>query len=203
MARHRLRNVLLAVLVGILLASAVIIDNVASPWKERAKIAQMLLLLGLVAYAVAATYYLRRTSGKVLLELPHPWPGIRIIQVLVAVLGIGAAILCFAFLPKGLEAALAQALTGLLLVSVAVWLIIAALSPLRFTEGGVFSPSGYVAWKDVATYRWEGKDGQQLRLIPGRWLPFFAPMPWAIPNGQKPAVDEILARHVATASLPR
>ena len=200
MRQHRLRNALLVVVAGIVLATALIVDNVASPWKERAKIAQMLLLLGLVGYAMAAIFSLRRTSGKVLLNLANPWPGIRLIQVLVATGAIGGAILCVAFLPGNLEAALARGLTGLLLLTVALLLISAALSGLRFTQRGVFGPSGFIAWEDVAAYRWEGNDGQQLRLIPGRWLPFFAPMPWAIPASQKAAVDELLAAHVSAVS---
>jgi hypothetical protein len=204
MTGYRVRNVLLVLLVVILLVSAVLIDNLTSPWKERVKIAQLLLLLGLMAYAAASIFRLRRASGAVLLDLPHPWPGIRLLQAIVAFVGIGTGVFCFVSLllyPMGLEAALARALTGVLLVSVALLLIAAALGRLRFTERGVFGPSGYIAWEDVAAYRWEGEDGRTLRLIPGRWLPFFGGLPWPVPAEQKGAVEDVLTRHVTAANL--
>jgi hypothetical protein len=194
--------VLLVLLVGTLLALAVVRDSATGPWKERAKIVQALILLGLVWYAVATVLRLRRTSGAVLLDLPHPWPVIRVLAVLVAVGGSAVAIFCFAFLPEGLEAALAQVLGGLLLLSGALLCITGALSRLRFTEHGVFAPLSYIAWEDVAAYRWQGKDGRKLRLVPRRWLPLFGygALPLLIPAGQKGAVEDVLARHVAAVT---
>jgi hypothetical protein len=201
MAGHPARNALLVLLLVLLFVSALLIDNLTSPWKERVKIAQTLLALGLVGYAIVSVFRLRYASGSVLLDLPHPWPAIRALQVLVAAGGICVATFCFAYLPQGLEAALAQALSGLLLLLIALLLITAALGRLQFMERGVYGPSGYIAWEEVAAYQWEGKDGQKLRLIPRRWLPFFGSIPWPVPAEKKRAVEEVLAGRFTPANL--
>jgi hypothetical protein len=192
------RNVALVLVVG-----AVLSDSLESPWKERAKIVVILLLLGLIGYATAAIVRLRRASGAVLLDFPHPWPAIRLLQGMIAFVALGCGVFCLVSLllyPMGLEAAVARGLFGLLLLVAGLLLLDAALSRLQFTERGVFSPSGYIAWEDVAAYQWEGNDTQTLRLVPRRFLPFFGPLPWPIPAEQKRAVEAVLASRVPAAN---
>jgi hypothetical protein len=197
--RNAVPVLLQVLLVVLLLVSTMIIDNVTSPWKERVKIALMLLLLGLLWYAAAAILRLRRASGAVLLDLPHSWPAIRVLQVLVAAGGIALGVYYFMSLPEGLEAVLARVLAGLVCLTISLLLLAAALGRLQFTERGVFGPSGYIAWQDIAAYRWEGGTGHKLRLIPSRYLPFFGSVPWVVPAEQKGAVEEVLASRVAAS----
>jgi hypothetical protein len=128
-----------------------------------------------------------------LLSLPHPWTGIRLLQAALALAGLGSGIYLASTPPENPEALTARLLAALLFLSLAVLLGMAALSGVRFTERGASGPSGSIGWVDVAAYHW---DGPALTLVPRRPLPFFAPMPWPIPAGQREAVEAVLSRCV-------
>ena len=166
---QQLRTVL-AIVGGFVVVKIVL--GLDSPWRERAEVVLLVLLPGLA------------------------WSGVRLLQASLALAGVGFAVYLAATLPEGAEAGLARVLAALPCLSLALLLGMAAFGGVRFTERGVFGPSSYVAWADVAAYHWVGR---ALTLVPRRQLPFFAPMPWEVPADQKDAVEAVLARHVAPA----
>src|SRR5947209_2167258 len=111
MAGHQLRNVLFMVVFLLILAT--LRDNLTSPWQERASILLWGSILAGLGYAGVVIRRLRRNSGAVLLDLPSPWPGIRLLQVLLAVLGVGLGLFILLTLPAELEALLARLLYGI------------------------------------------------------------------------------------------
>ncbi len=190
---HRLRT-LSAFLVAFLLVPFVF-GGLASPWKERAEAVLLLLLLGQAWYGLAATLWLRRDAGSVLLKLPHPWPAIRTLLTMLAVACVGLGSYLAMTLPEAPEAMPPRLLAALLCLSLALRLAIAACRGVRFTDRGVFGPAGSIAWQDVAASQWSGEGGRVLTLIPRRPLPFFASLPWVVPAELKGAVEAVLARY--------
>ncbi len=191
---HRLRT-LLAFVVAFLLVPLVLV-GLASPWKERAEAALLLLLVGQTWYGLAAALRLRRAAGSALLELPHPWPAVRTLQTMSAAAGVGLGGYLAVTLPGAPEAVPPRLLAALLCLSLALRLAVAAFRGVRFTDRGVLGPAGPIAWRDVAAFHWSGDGGCVLTLVPRRPQPFFASLPWVVPADRKGAVEAVLARYV-------
>ncbi len=78
--------------------------------------------------------------------------------------------------------------------SASIYFFWAGLSQLQFRENGIFFKFGLIRWEEIASYKWEGYNGDTLTVWLKQRIPFFQTRSWKIPLAHKPPVDRILAQ---------
>jgi hypothetical protein len=188
------RQVWIVVLVLVTVVTIlIVIDNLDKSWRDLAYI--VLYLVGLFAglTLVVVRLWQRAIAGAALLTLPSCQKRRSLFLLVCGVVLSCVGIYLLTTLPDGLEEKLAQIGGSGYCLMVPVMAVVFVLMPPRFTEYGFFTPSGFIVWRDVASFRW-GENGSSIMLLPKRNLPFYIPRPWPVAIGQKDEVEKLLDR---------
>lgn len=72
----------------------------------------------------------------------------------------------------------------------------AGLSRLQLRENGIYFKFGLIEWGQIASYTWEGKQGNTLTVWLKQRIPFLDTRSWAIPAIHKTAIERIINQHL-------
>jgi hypothetical protein len=72
----------------------------------------------------------------------------------------------------------------------------AGLSRLQLRENGIYFKFGLIEWGQIASYTWEGKQGNTLTVWLKQRIPLFDTRSWAIPVIHKTAIERIINQYL-------
>lgn len=72
----------------------------------------------------------------------------------------------------------------------------AGLSRLQLRENGIYFKFGLIEWGQIASYTWEGKQGNTLTVWLKQRIPLLDTRSWAIPAIHKTAIERIINQHL-------
>lgn len=72
----------------------------------------------------------------------------------------------------------------------------AGVSRLQLRENGIYFKFGLIEWGQIASYTWEGKQGNTLTVWLKQPIPLFDTRSWAIPVIHKTAIERIINQYL-------
>lgn len=82
--------------------------------------------------------------------------------------------------------------------SVAFYFFWAGSSRLQLRENGIYFKLGLIEWSQIASYQWEGVEGNTLTVWLKQRFPFFPTRSWSIPLVHKATIERIIMQHLSS-----
>lgn len=80
--------------------------------------------------------------------------------------------------------------------SLAITFLWMGFSKLELRENGIYFKFGFIKWKQIDSFKWEGKKGNTLTVWLKQQLPLFKTRSWSIPVGLKNPVERMISQNM-------